>query len=138
MTMLDENMMKRSCSLSGLGLAKSSSKAPRRFLCSLTKKVMADPVTTASGYNFERAALAAWLQNNGQRCPKTGQPCSMRDIQSNALLQWEILYWQRKTTGETSSTAGEAHMVTPPSNRSQSLNNLCRFCLLYTSPSPRD
>ena len=35
---------------------------PPQYLCPITGEVMEDPVTTADGHAYERAAIAQWLQ----------------------------------------------------------------------------
>ena len=37
---------------------------PPQYLCPITGEVMEDPVTTADGHVYERAAIARWLQNH--------------------------------------------------------------------------
>jgi hypothetical protein len=57
---------------------------------------MKDPVTTPSGFQFERSALLKWMRNHGEECPITGEPLCPSELQVNTLLQWEILFWERK------------------------------------------
>lgn len=44
---------------------------PAQFLCPITGEVMNDPVTTADGHTFERAAIERWLQAH-DTSPMTG------------------------------------------------------------------
>ena len=37
---------------------------PPQYLCPITGEVMEDPVTTADGHAYERAAIAQWLSNH--------------------------------------------------------------------------
>ena len=37
---------------------------PPQYLCPITGEIMEDPVTTADGHAYERAAIAQWLQNH--------------------------------------------------------------------------
>jgi hypothetical protein len=67
-----------------------------KFFCSLSNKVMKDPVTTPYGHNYDRKTILKWMRNHGQKCPVSGEPLRPSDLQANALLQWEILYWKRK------------------------------------------
>ena len=38
---------------------------PPQYLCPITGEVMEDPVTTADGHAYERAAIAQWLLRDG-------------------------------------------------------------------------
>ena len=44
---------------------------PSQFLCPITGELMEDPVTTADGHTFERAAIERWLQAH-DTSPMTG------------------------------------------------------------------
>ena len=46
---------------------------PSQFLCPITQEIMDDPVTTADGHAYERAAITRWL-SDGRRdtSPATG------------------------------------------------------------------
>ena len=37
---------------------------PSQYLCPITGEIMEDPVTTADGHAYERAAIAQWLRNH--------------------------------------------------------------------------
>jgi hypothetical protein len=95
----------------------------RRFSCPLTKCIMEDPVSVpCCGTNFERKAILKWMRKNGNRCPESGERLSPSDLTPNAMLQWEILYLERKeeqkgTSSRTvaSGTPPAPHADTPPS-----------------------
>ena len=52
-------------------LASKEQPWPTQFLCPITGELMEDPVTTADGHTFERAAIERWLQAH-DTSPMTG------------------------------------------------------------------
>lgn len=70
---------------------------PERFLCPLSMTIMNDPVETPYGDNFERQTLQKYLKRYGEVCPISGRPVKLSDLKTNSKLQWEVLYWQRRT-----------------------------------------
>ena len=87
----------------------------RRFTCPLTNSIMEDPVSVpCCGTNFERRALLRWMKKNGS-CPESGESLRTSDLKPNAMLQWEILYLERKTSckGESSSTKVSSSLPIP-------------------------
>jgi hypothetical protein len=73
----------------------------RRFSCPLTKCIMEDPVSVpCCGANFERRAILKWMRKNGCRCPESGESLSPSQLSPNTMLQWEILYLERKNSKE--------------------------------------
>jgi len=80
-------------------ISKTSSAPPRdKFRCPLTDEIMQDPVSVpCRGVNFERKAILKYLQENGNRCPLSGDSLTPSDLKSNTKLQWEILYVERQT-----------------------------------------
>jgi hypothetical protein len=67
-----------------------------RFRCSLTRKIMKEPVTSKHGYHFEQKTIMKWIKRRGETCPISGQPLKVSDLKPNSMLQWEIMFWQRK------------------------------------------
>lgn len=49
---------------------------PNAFLCPITQELMVDPVATADGTVYERAAIEAWFRtrSSGNRSPLTNEP----------------------------------------------------------------
>jgi hypothetical protein len=88
----------------------------RKFFCRLLNKVMKDPVTTPYGHNYDRKTLLNWMRKHGQKCPLSGEPLRPSDIQTNALLQWEILYWKRKN-GDALDVSRHSAEFTLPQDR---------------------
>lgn len=75
----------------------SSRTVQDRFKCSLTRKIMKDPVTSTYGDNFERKNIMKWIKQRGcETCPLSGRPLKVSDLTPNCMLQWEIMFWQRK------------------------------------------
>ena len=65
-----------------------------KFLCSLTREMMDDPVMTRDGLNFERRAILEWLDKNGEICPVTKKPLRRSGLVTNSKLEWEIRQWK--------------------------------------------
>ena len=54
---------------------------PTEYLCPITQEVMADPVSTADGHTYERAAIERWLSKGKRTSPLTGAV-----LESTALI----------------------------------------------------
>jgi len=52
------------------------------FLCPITHDVMTDPVVSADGYTYERAAIARWFETS-RKSPVTGQTLPHTDLVAN-------------------------------------------------------
>ena len=61
---------------------------PSQFLCPITQEIMDDPVTTADGHAYERAAITRWL-SDGRRdtSPATGARLPHKELAPAALRQ---------------------------------------------------
>jgi ankyrin repeat protein len=62
---------------------------PPEYLCSLTQKIMQDPVVAADGFSYERAAITTWLSTD-VRSPLTQTPLHHRALFSNQALKMGI------------------------------------------------
>ena len=62
---------------------------PDSVRCLLTGKVMHDPVITADGNSFERAAIQAWLVDDSTS-PLTGEPLAHLHLLPNRALRRTI------------------------------------------------
>lgn len=72
-------------------------KAPPRFICPISGRVMRDPVILVTGTTCDRCALERRLAKGNKRCPVTNKnlrlPISMTP---NAELRQSILVWAKK------------------------------------------
>ncbi|KAA8529286.1 hypothetical protein F0562_033915 [Nyssa sinensis] len=72
----------------------------KTFFCPLTKKIMDDPVTIASGTTYEREAITEWFKKfeNPEDivCPKTGQKLVSRVLSTNKALKATIEEWKKR------------------------------------------
>jgi hypothetical protein len=72
-------------------------KAPPRFICPISGRVMKDPVILATGTTCDRCALEKRLAKGQKRCPVTNKtlrvPISMTP---NSELMMAITAWARK------------------------------------------
>jgi len=59
------------------------------FLCPITQELMADPVITADGHTYERAAIEQWLESHNTS-PLTGLPLSTHELSPNEALLAQI------------------------------------------------
>ena len=87
---------------------------PPQYLCPITGEVMEDPVTTADGHAYERAAIAQWLQahdtspvTNAQLPHRNLAPAhALRQLieefvatNPDALISTEPSYTERRCSG---------------------------------------
>jgi hypothetical protein len=68
---------------------------PPEFICPITLQIMACPVMTRAGVNYERSAIIAWLQNGSGVCPLTRTPLVPNHIVANIKLENKIRHWCR-------------------------------------------
>lgn len=71
------------------------------FVCPLTKKVMQDPVTTETGYTFERTEIEKWFKDcrdNGKKtiCPLTSQEIRSTNLNPCFALKNTIEEWRKR------------------------------------------
>ena len=67
-----------------------SGAAPSSYYCPITSELMADPVSTADGFSYEREAIAEWLAGGHQSSPMTGARLSRADLLPNHALHSAI------------------------------------------------
>jgi hypothetical protein len=72
--------------------------------CSLTRRVMTDPVVAADGYSYERAEIEKYLAQHSVS-PMTGRPLAFGRLFPNNQLRNVIRAWQRDAGG--AAGAGE-------------------------------
>ena len=63
---------------------------PESFCCSLTLELMRDPVSTADGHTYERAAIAQWFADGNTTSPKTGAALEHTSLIPNIALRQTI------------------------------------------------
>ncbi|KAJ0439417.1 putative adaptor protein Cbl domain superfamily [Helianthus annuus] len=68
------------------------------FYCPITREVMVDPVETASGHTFERAAIEKWLADGSNFCPLTMIPLDKSSLRPNKTLKQSIEEWKDRNT----------------------------------------
>ncbi|CAK9049224.1 unnamed protein product [Durusdinium trenchii] len=56
------------------------------FICPITHDVMTDPVVSADGYTYERAAIARWFETS-RKSPVTGQTLPHADLVPNQSVR---------------------------------------------------
>lgn len=59
---------------------------PREFICSLTHRLMADPVLATDGHTYERTAIEQWLERS-DLSPTTKQPIPSKVVFPNHSLK---------------------------------------------------
>lgn len=78
---------------------------PAKMQCSLTQRLMVDPVMTKYGHSYERSALLKWLKTRGSVCPVTGQALALSQIVSNNSLKRQIAAFEQRFAADRSSVA---------------------------------
>jgi hypothetical protein len=69
--------------------AREVSVCPDEFVCPITGEVMVDPVVTADGFTYERAAIAKWLKKH-DTSPCTNAVLEHRHLATNLALRSQI------------------------------------------------
>ena len=64
------------------------------FFCSITREIMRDPVATADGQTFERAAIERWLERN-DTSPATGLKLPSKTLVPNIALRQAVEEWEQ-------------------------------------------
>lgn len=88
---------------------------PDGFCCSLTGKLMSDPVLTPFGdHCYQRNAVERWLKEQGNLDPVTGMPLATCELILNNSLRIEINDWQLQESlkggnGEPNLSASDTH-----------------------------
>ncbi len=72
----------------------SEVEVPSNFICPITLQVMANPVMTRAGLNFESAAIFSWLAQGSGSCPLTRKPLTASDLITNRRLKAHICIWR--------------------------------------------
>lgn len=78
---------------------------PAKMQCSLTQRLMVDPVMTKYGHSYERSALLKWMETRGSVCPVTGQALALSQIVSNNSLKRQIAAFEQRFAADRSSVA---------------------------------
>merc|ERR1711953_1100618 len=68
------------------------SNVPEKYLCSITKEIMINPVVASDGYIYDESSLSTWLEKNG-RSPITQEPMTDKDWFADSRLKDEINEW---------------------------------------------
>ena len=79
-------------------------KPPSPLYCSLTRKVMTDPVVAADGFSYERAEMESYLKHYSVS-PVTGRPLAFTRLFPNNQLRNVIQAWHRDA-GHAGAGAG--------------------------------
>ena len=69
------------------------------FFCSITGEIMRDPVATADGQTFERAAIERWLERN-DTSPATGLKLPSKTLVPNIALRQAVEEWEQAEVRE--------------------------------------
>ena len=70
---------KKTCGAAPARPGQAPRQAPSQFICPITHEIMTDPVTTADGHAYERAAIEQWLRTN-DTSPLTGARLPNRNL----------------------------------------------------------
>ena len=77
------------CSNNGAARSSEASEAaevPDDYVCPITAEIMTDPVSTADGFTYERAAITEWLRTK-DTSPKTGATLESKALIPNYSLR---------------------------------------------------
>tara|TARA_B110001452_G_C15210605_1_gene419913 strand:+ start:177 stop:1400 length:1224 start_codon:yes stop_codon:yes gene_type:complete len=65
-------------------------KIPDSYICPITSELMADPVSTADGFTYEREAILEWLRGGNTTSPITGATLARNELIPNHALRSAI------------------------------------------------
>jgi hypothetical protein len=82
---------------------------PHQYICPITKQLMVRPMMTKTGFNFERDAIIAWVNDYGS-CPLTRQPLRKGDVVTNHALKMKIMFWCRNNQVDLPSMDQDEHL----------------------------
>lgn len=77
----------------GVGSTQQSPKKPEipeEFICRISMQIMKDPVSTPSGFSYEREYLLEHLRTGNMIDPVTREKCGFEDIRPNNYLKKAI------------------------------------------------
>jgi hypothetical protein len=66
--------------------ASEAAEVPDDYECPITAEIMTDPVSTADGFTYERAAITEWLRTK-DTSPKTGATLESKALIPNYSLR---------------------------------------------------
>ena len=66
--------------------AGEAAEVPEDFICPITAEIMTDPVSTADGFSYERAAITEWLRTK-DTSPTTGATLESKKLIPNHSLR---------------------------------------------------
>ena len=69
---------------------------PEEFKCSISSRLMYDPVVIASGQTFERIWIQKWFDDGNYTCPKTEMKLDHLSLTPNAAMKDLISKWCMK------------------------------------------
>ncbi|XP_068643362.1 U-box domain-containing protein 5-like [Aristolochia californica] len=69
---------------------------PKEFICSISSKIMYDPVIIASGQTYERTWIKRWFSEGHDTCPKTQKKLPHLSLTPNTCVKDLISYWCEK------------------------------------------
>jgi hypothetical protein len=82
-----------------------SATVPKAYICTLTNKMMIDPLVNRYGISYERAAIIDHITIQMKPyCPKTKKPLTVRDLVPNVKLRMEIMKYRHEVLGDDTAT----------------------------------
>ena len=102
------------------------STTPESFICPITSEIMADPVSTADGFSYEREAILEWFAGGNNTSPITGAPLGHQHVVPNHALRSAIQefvnanpavakdLYRPQQLATTTSAASASSAATPP------------------------
>ncbi|KAG7602686.1 U box domain [Arabidopsis thaliana x Arabidopsis arenosa] len=79
---------------------------PKEFICTLSNKIMIEPMLIASGQTFEKSYILEWLKHE-RTCPRTKQVLYHRFMIPNHLINEVIKEWCRIHNFDRPKTSDE-------------------------------
>lgn len=81
---------------------------PAEYKCSVSLKLLKDPLRSPFGHVFERRVIEAWFRDFGNRCPLSGEPLTMQQLQSDDKLKASIQEWKQGSVKSDAAGASDA------------------------------
>lgn len=108
---------------------------PKEFVCTLSSKLMHDPVVIASGETYERVWIKKWFDEGQDRCPKTKVKLENFSFTENTGLKNIILKWCATNGLSTPNARVQDEVVKSWENSTDSSASLSRAINDLSLPS---
>ena len=98
-------------------MSSSTATPPDSFVCPISYDIMCDPVVTADGLSYERAAIEHWFSTGHTTSPRTNAALPHQHLVPNVQLRQAIEAWKEANMPEAASAGALASTGEPQVTR---------------------